>query len=127
MFLVRSYNAPAHVENRSTPQHEIVVANLAETAARSKLPIKSDTTPSKPVDVNIVSIVTSTEFASATTPSLQRNTTAQSRAVKAPQVRARANRPASPTPSLSRRLARFLAGNGKYNVKPFPTVSTSGS
>jgi hypothetical protein len=70
--------------------------------------------------------VTSTEVASVTTPSLQGNTTtARSRAAKLPQARARAKAPASPR-SLSRRLARFFAGNGKYNVKPFPSLNSSG-
>ena len=82
--------------------------------------------PTTPVDLNAVSVVTSTEVASVTTPSLQTNATGRSRAAKPPQVRARRTSPAAP-PSLGRRLVRFFAGKGKYNVKPFPTVSASGS
>lgn len=122
MFLMRPPNTSARLENRATTQGDIVLASFSEPATRSNSPAKPDTTPSITLDRNDVSVVTSTEFASVTTPSLQGNATARSRVTaKTPQVRARATSPASP-PSLRRRLARFFAGNGKYNVKPFPTV-----
>jgi hypothetical protein len=126
MFLVRPPNAPARVENRATPPRHLALAALSQPVTESQLPATSETAPSTPLDVNVVSVVTTTEVASVTTPALQGNAAARSRPAKPPQVRARASSPAA-TPSLSRRLARFFAGNGKYNVKPFPTVSTSGS
>jgi hypothetical protein len=115
MFLVRPMDPAAHIENHATPPPDIALASSSEAAARSTA-----------LDGNAVSVVTSTEFASATMPSLQGTAAARSHSAKSPQVRARANTPDAPH-SLSRRLARFLAGNGKYNVKPFPTVNSSGS
>ncbi|MBW8896011.1 MAG: hypothetical protein JF613_07500 [Acidobacteria bacterium] len=76
------------------------------------------------------------EFALATTPAMEPPTTAmRTRPGKPAQLRARANTapPSSSnststsTSSLGRRVARFIAGSGKYNVRPFPTIATSGS
>ena len=126
MFLVCPPNAPARVEDRPTQQRHIALAPSSEPVIKSQLPATSEATRSISVDANVVSVVTATEVASVTTPSLQGNATGRLRPAKPPQVRARASSPAAP-PSLSRRLARFFAGTGKYNIKPFPTVSTSGS
>lgn len=114
IFLVRPDQPPAHIQSHSTSPPDVLLATSAAPATRFSA-----------LDGNAVSVVTSTEFASATMPSLQGATAARSHSAKPPQVRARANTP-DPPQSLSRRLARFLAGNGKYNVKPFPTVGTSG-
>ena len=115
MFLVRPINPPVHIESHTTSPRDILLASSAEPPTRSTAP-----------DGNAVSVVTSTEFASATMPSLQGTAAARSHSARPPQVRARSNTP-EPPQSLSRRLARFLAGNGKYNVKPFPTLNSSGS
>ena len=115
MFLVRPINPPVHIESHTTSPRDILLGSSAEPPTRSTAP-----------DGNAVSVVTSTEFASATMPSLQGTAAARSHSARPPQVRARSNTP-EPPQSLSRRLARFLAGNGKYNVKPFPTLNSSGS
>lgn len=115
MFLVRPSPPPARIESHTTSPRDIVLARSAEPPARATA-----------LDAHAVSVVTSTEFASATMPSLQGTAGTRSHSAKPPQVRARGNIP-EPAQSLSRRLARFLAGNGKYNVKPFPTVNSSGS
>jgi len=115
MFLVRPSSPPAHIESQTTSPRDIVLASSA-----------GPPTHSTALDGNAVSVVTSTEFASATMPSLQSTAGARPHSAKSPQVRARGNTP-EPAQSLSRRLARFLAGSGKYNVKPFPTLNSSGS
>ncbi len=127
MFLVRPHQAPVHIEGRATERPDLTLATLSEPSARSNSPTVSPGT-STSVDTDVVSVITSTEFATATTPGLQRNTMPRPRATKPALVRARANTPASTAPpSLSRRLARFIAGNGKYTIKPFPSLNTSGS
>lgn len=110
MFLVRPNHSAARIEIPATPPRDIVLARSVEPTPRSTT-----------LDGNAVSVVTSTEFASVTTPSLQGGT--RSRSANPRQVRARANMPEPPR-SLSRRLGRFIAGNGKYNVKPFPTLNS---
>ncbi len=114
MFLVRPDHSATRIETQSAPPRDIVLASSFEPAARSA------------VDEKAVSVVTSTEFAAVTMPSLQGATGTRSRSAKSLQIRARANTPDSPR-SLSRRLGRFITGNGKYDVKPFPTLNTSGS
>jgi hypothetical protein len=126
MFLMRPHHAPVTVEGRAAERPDIALATLSTPPARSTSPTETPGT-SASGDSDVVSVVTSTEFANATTPGLQRNTIERSRARKPAQVRARANAPVSAPPSLRRRLARFIAGNGKYTIKPFPTLSTSGS
>jgi hypothetical protein len=74
-----------------------------------------------------VSVVTSTEFAVASKPTLQ-PTRPRARVQRGPELRARANVGANPTqPTFKRRLVRFFSGIGKYAVKPFPTVNITGS
>lgn len=113
MFLVRPNHSATHIEAPAAPPRDIALASSFEPASRSTVE-------------NAVSVVTSTEFAAVTTPSLQGTTGTQLRSVKPPQIRVHANTPEPPR-SLSRRLGRFLAGNGKYNVKPFPSLNSSGS
>jgi hypothetical protein len=82
-----------------------------------------------PVSVDTVSVVTSTEVAVVTTPVLQLAAAPTAPRRRAPaaliQARARSNAPAA-TP-FGRRLARLIAGNGRYGVRPFPSVNTPGS
>jgi hypothetical protein len=128
MFLVRPHQAPSPIQSRANEPGDITLASLSEPTTPTGSPSEPEATPSAPIDTNVVSVVTATEFAVATTPAIQGTAIVRTRSSKPAQVRARANTPAAPavTPSLSRRLARFIAGSGKYNVKPFPTVSTSG-
>lgn len=86
-------------------------------------------------DPRDVSIVVSDAFAQATVPELERiaptvgrravRTTRQSAA--AIRVRPRAQVASASGQPLARRLGRLLAGTGRYEVRPFPTVGTSGS
>ena len=79
------------------------------------------------VSLDTVSVVTSTEVAAVSTPVLRPSAPAPRRrpAVEPVQARARPTAPAA-TP-LGRRLARIIAGDGRYGVRPFPSVGTSGS
>jgi len=79
------------------------------------------------VSLDTVSVVTSTEVAAVTTPVLQPSAPAPRRrgAVEPVQARARPNAPAAT--AMGRRLARIIAGDGRYGVRPFPSVSTPGS
>ena len=89
--------------------------------------VTSGATAPEPVDTDAVAnadsvrIVRSTTIAIVTKPDLQ----ASMRRSSSPIVQAN-QRTDSPTP-FRRRLARFLAGSGKYEVKPFPSVNTPGS
>ena len=123
MFLVRpNAAAPPMQKSVTAPASNMMLAGLS-----------SPTPPSTPIEstavrtnTEAVMVLTSTEFATASTPVLQGNSSARSRATRPAELRARTNTTTS-SPSLSRRLARFISGNGKYTIKPFPTVSTSGS
>ena len=114
MFLVRPASPPAQVQSRI----------LSEASPASKRLSESELPEASTQNV-AVSVITSTEFAVATTPVLQ-SSASRSRSANPPTTRS-ARTPSDPPPSLSRRLGRFITGNGKYNVKPFPTVNTSGS
>ena len=129
MFLVRPQPAATRIESRAA-EPRVALAGLADDPSpRSNSPTDAVPKPSAPpvVDEPAVSVVTSTEIAVATTPAFRGSTPGRFWSGKPAQVRARTNTPTPDTPSLKRRLARFIAGDGKYNVKPFPTVSTSGS
>jgi hypothetical protein len=128
LLLVRPHQASSPIESRANEPRDITLASLSDPTTRTDSPTEPVTTPSAPIDTNVVAVVTATEFAIATTPTIQGDAIVRTRSSKPAQVRARANTPTAPAPtrSLSRRLARFIAGSGKYNVKPFPTVSTSG-
>ena len=79
------------------------------------------------VSVDAVSVVTSTEVAAITTPVLQPSAAAPRRRAGVETVEARARPSAPATIPLGRKLARIIAGTGRYGVRPFPSVSTSGS
>ena len=100
---------------------EIAIAGVSEPVA-TEHPAEAGI----PASNQSVTVVTSTEVARISRPPV-----ATSGRVSAPpvQVRAKAQSPETRTQlPLSRRLARFIAGNGKYgSPKPFPTVGTSGS
>ena len=120
MFFVRWQPAPT----RGPDARDIALASLSEPARSSESP--SGAIKVAATDTATVSIVTSTEMAEVTTPALQKAPTTRTRNGKPADIRARANTSPAP-PSFSRRVARFLAGTGKYIVKPFPSVNTSGS
>lgn len=126
MFFVRPQPVPAHTQDRedSSQPRDFVLASLSQTTRSSESPSGAMRVTAD--DTIAVSVVTATEVAQVTTPALQNATTARTRNGRPADLRARANTPPAP-PSLSRRVARFIAGTGKYIVKPFPTVNTSGS
>jgi hypothetical protein len=127
LFLVRSNGtAERTAQSSSTDSTPAVVAtNLASSPAPS-----AEIAPSSVPDT--VSVVTATQFAVESTPALQ-SARAQSGRPRTPGdrpsvLRARANVKAEPSAtSFKHRLARFFSGVGKYTVKPFPTVTSSGN
>jgi hypothetical protein len=122
MFLVRpNPGAPSIQKSVAPPASNVMLAG-ASSLTSSSTPIESAAVHT---NTEAVMVLTSTEFAAATTPALQGNSSARSRATRPAELRARTTTTPS-SPSLSRRLARFISGNGKYTIKPFPTV-TSGS
>lgn len=127
MFLVRPQPAPA--ENRAS-QPDIVLASVSEGNAHPDSPPRdAAAAPTQKDAISVakstVAVVTTTEVPTVTRPTLQ-NSSARARTNRPADVRARANVSPAP-PSFSRRLGRFLAGTGKYIVKPFPSVNSSGS
>jgi cytoskeletal protein RodZ len=122
LFLVPPASAPAVAETRASDAQDVPLATGSAGQSQPSEPLSN---PSAQTVSNVVSVMTFTEFAIATTPVIQSSATG-TRNLKSPSTRSRATAP-PPTPSLSRRLGRFIAGNGKYTIKPFPTVNTSGS
>jgi hypothetical protein len=126
MFIVRARSATADTRATApsvTVSHETAIAGVSEPVATTPV----QTQAARPPHSDMVEVVTSTELAQVTRPvGTPGRTIGQVRPV---QVRARAqtrDEPRQPT-KLSRRLARFIAGDGKHGPpKPFPTVSTSG-
>jgi len=128
MFLIRPQPAPA--ENRAS-QPDIVLASVSEgnrhpDSLPRDIPAPSTENTAVTVEKNTVAVVTTTEVPTVTTPTLQNAASARARTNRPAAVRARANGSSAP-PSFGRRLGRFLAGTGKYIVKPFPGVNSSGS
>jgi hypothetical protein len=133
MFLAHPQERGSQVGDHRPGLAEVATASVPNAPVSSA----SGATTSSPSadDAGDVSVVTSMEFALATTPAMESPTTTavRTRTGKPAQLRARANTapPSSSnsasTSSLGRRVARFIAGSGKYNVRPFPTISTSGS
>lgn len=100
---------------------EITIAGVSEPVA-----IEHPAEAEIPASNQSVAVVTSTEVARISRPPVATSGRISARPI---QVRAKAQSPATPAqPTLSRRLARFIAGDGKYGLpKPFPTIPTSGS
>jgi len=133
LFVIGARSAPSHPEATApsvTVAQEVAIASVSEPVV-SSTPDQLEV-PSPP-HRRTVSVLRSTEVAQATSPALVRPNqvaAAANRMTTQPvQLRARTQTPPTPVqpPKLTRRLARFIAGDGKYNVKPFPTVGTSGS
>ena len=106
---------------------EIAIAGVSEPVAAAT-PTQAET--QTPHHTDAVAVITSTKVVRITRPGLSPSPASADKAPARPiQVRARV----SPSPSapaqpatLSRRLGRFLTGDGKYDPKPFPTITTSG-
>ena len=106
-----------------TVSEQITVAGVSEPMATANPP---QTGTTEPLHTVVVAVVTSTALARITTPTVA---TSEKTAIRPAQLRARANAPVTApaqSATLSRRLARFIAGDGKYGPKPFPTLTTSG-
>lgn len=121
LFLIRPQPAPQ-------PPEKSEARDIVRAAGVDAKPASDPTLAASAVhaETNTVSVVTSTEFARATRPALQKTVTAARTTKPAPRLRARASTSGA-APSLSRRVVRFIAGSGKYSVKPFPTVGTAGT
>jgi hypothetical protein len=125
MFLV-----PARSANRADTRNpsvriseQIAVAGVSEPTATANPP-QAETT--EPLHADVVAVVTSTALAQISKPVVA---TAEKPSVRPAELRARVNAPVSAPPqsaTLGRRLARLIAGDGRYGPKPFPTVGTSG-
>jgi len=104
---------------------QIAVAGVSEPTTTANPPQVE--TPNT-LQSNVVAIVTSTAVARISTPAVA--TLDEKTSVRPVQLRARVNSSPASAPTqpatLSRRLARIIAGDGKYGPKPFPTVTTSG-
>ena len=116
--------------NTPTPSvkvaEEIAIAGVSEPITAA-IPPRTDAQSPRVADA--VAVVTSTKAARITRPVLTSPVAPDKTSVRPVQVRARVSPPPSaptqPAP-LSRRLGRFLTGDGKYDPKPFPTITTSG-
>jgi hypothetical protein len=105
---------------------EMAIAGVSAPVAAAISP-RTDTQSLRVADA--VAVVTSTKTARITRPVLAPPIAPDKTSVRPVQVRARVSpRPSAPAQpaGLSRRLGRLLAGDGKYDPKPFPTVTTSG-
>jgi hypothetical protein len=87
-----------------------------------------------------VSVVVSETVAQVTVPELQNPASSTARPVRAARFTRRAGAPpppanqraqVAPAPAtatpLARRLGRLIAGTGRYEVRPFPTIGSPGS
>jgi hypothetical protein len=86
-----------------------------------------------------VSVVVSETVAQVTVPELQTPASSTARPVRAARFTRRAGAPppanqraqVAPAPAtatpLARRLGRLIAGTGRYEVRPFPTIGSPGS
>ena len=106
-----------------TVSEQITVAGVSAPTATANPPRTGKT---ELLHNDVVAVVTSTALARITTPTVA---TSEKTSIRPVQLRARANPPVAPptqSSTLSRRVARFIAGDGKYGPKPFPTLTTSG-
>lgn len=105
---------------------EIAVAGVSTPVTTANPP---QAEPSSSRQADIVAVVTSTEWARITRPALAPSATPEKTSARSIEARARVTPPpptATQPATFSRRLGRFLKGDGKYDPKPFPTVTTSG-
>ena len=122
---------PGSAAEANTPTPSVKVAEqiaIAGVSSPVTATIPSPTDAQDPRVAEAVVVVTSTKTARITRPAVGVPAPDKT-AVRPIQLRARITAPPSaPTqpPTLSRRLGRLLTGDGKYDPKPFPTVTTSG-
>jgi len=112
-------------------------ASRVQTVAGHEQPAPVTAAPSQPLTTEpVVVVVVSDAVAPITTPMLQtpRTIAPRPRATAPRQMlasdspeRERPQATSSSSKPLAKRLGRLLAGTGRYEVKPFPTVGTSGS
>jgi hypothetical protein len=128
MFLVHPRQTASQVDDRRPVAARVPTSGVTDGSPSGMAP--STTLLKSSPEAADVSVVTSMQFVLATAPPIQPAAPAiRTRSRNPAQLRARANTapPNSSTSSFGRRVARFFAGTGKYDVKPFPTVTTSGS
>ena len=109
---------------------EIAIAGVSAPVT-AEVPKRTDAQSPR---ADAVAVITSTKTARITRPVLAPPVASDKTSVRPVQLRARVSPPPSaptqsaPTQSatLSRRLGKLLTGDGKYDPKPFPTVTTSG-
>jgi hypothetical protein len=128
LFLVRPSPSP---QAKDEPRPTLAASPVAAGDPASAPAAIRDTPPAATADT--VAVVTSTEFAVESTPALQ-STHGQAlrprtSAQRSPVLRAHATVRTDPAQqsSFKHRLVRFFSGVGKYTVKPFPSVTTSGN
>ncbi len=112
-------------------------ASRVQTVASHEQPAPVTAAQSQPLTTEpAVVVVFSDAVAPITTPMLQtpRTIAPRPRAAAPHQIlasdslqRERPQAASSSSKPLAKRLGRLLAGTGRYEVKPFPTVGTSGS
>jgi hypothetical protein len=113
-------------------------ATRVQTVASQDQQAPVTVAPSQPLTVApTVVVVVSDAVAQTTTPMLEALPAAAPRVPATPprrhtlvatgSERQRPDGTASSVEPLAKRIGRLLAGTGRYEVKPFPTVSTSGS
>jgi hypothetical protein len=120
MFVSRPDSA--HLQEKPT--------SVADKSARA------GTQPAAPRDTE-VSVVVSEAVAQVTVPAFEGSPIAAPRPARVtrhprrieapPRVDQRADAERTSTTPLARRLGRLIAGTGRYEVRPFPTVTSPGS
>lgn len=105
---------------------EIAVAGVSEPVT-AVVPTRGDA--ESEIRTDVVAVVTSTAVATITKPALAPSPAPVKASAGPIEVRARVSpAPSEPMPpatpaTFGRRLGRFLAGDGKYDPKPFPTIT----
>jgi hypothetical protein len=118
--------APSAADTSATTSKVKVAEEIAIAGVSEPVAIEHPAETGIPSSNQSVIVVTSSEVARISRPPVATSGRVSARPV---QVRAKAQSPETPAQQkLSRRLARFIAGDGKYgSPKPFPTVPSSGS
>ena len=124
------FAVPMFVSRPDSAHIQDTPPSLSNEAARA------GTQPAAPRDTQ-VSVVVSEAVAQVTVPALEGSLVAAPRPARltryprrieaSPRPDQRADAERSSSPPLARRLGRLIAGTGRYEVRPFPTVSSPGS
>jgi hypothetical protein len=116
MFLAHPNGAPPEAR----PAIQLASMTPDASAVRNLAPLPAST-------LDTVTVVTSTEMAAVSTPVLQPPGAAPRRRATGGTIQARQRGNGLAPAPFGRRLARLIAGSGRYGVRPFPSVNTSGS